>query len=209
MKKNDKELLLNKLNLKDYKIKGGLITSLVSDSKKDFHCLKGYLIEDSVFEKNSVFFHWLIQPLYVPFPTLILSFGNRSNLLEKNHLSEFNKLINKWNKDFSVLKNLEDVCLFFSKELERKKEDVYLKKTVAYTSIIMGENYSYVTDLIGQILELKKHKNANWYIDDIKEAEEIYPLLKTKQYNSCIALLKKWQSEMIFNLKCDLPNNLF
>ncbi len=50
MKKKDKEQLLNQLSLKDFKIKGGLAASLISDSNNDFHCLKGYLIENSVFD---------------------------------------------------------------------------------------------------------------------------------------------------------------
>ncbi len=209
MKKKDKEQLLNQLSLKDFKIKGGLKTSLISDSYNNFYCLKGYLIEDSAFDKDSIFFHWLIQPLYVPFPALILNFGDRSNSLEKNYLIEINKLIDKWSKSFSKLKSLEDVYFFFNKELKKKKEDVYLKKAVAYTAIVLDKDYGYTTDLISQILDLKNHENANWYIDDIKEAEEIYPLLKNEQYNECLNLLQKWQFYTIQNLKSDLPNDLF
>lgn len=76
-----------------------------------------------------------------------------------------------------------------------------LKKSLAYTSIILDKDDEIIKNYLSQIINLKHDENFEWYIKDIENAEMLYNLIKNKQYDKCLEKLKQWQKDTISNIK--------
>lgn len=128
MNKKEKQKLLNSLSLDGFTVKGDLAYGFVDSSYGGFTCLKGYLVESSFFDKNAIYFHVFIQPLYIPFTAISLNLGKRSSIIERNFLNELNGLVLKWNKYISQFETLDDFYEYLILESKVRSEDLYIKK---------------------------------------------------------------------------------
>ncbi|GHT17508.1 hypothetical protein FACS189429_1750 [Bacteroidia bacterium] len=198
MQTSDLNRIMKEINLPNKYIKKGRLAYYLIKHNSDASILVGLYL-DNTSDKDTFFLQYFVQCLFIPSQTLIFSLGDRiGNHWTKQDLLDINNII----KNFNQFDRLNSFVEF----IEYLRKSPYYGHLVgknqcfAYTYFIL-KSYKESLHYLNEIIALKNHSNAEWFENDIKNAECIKDCIIKEDYNKGIDFIIKWQKETMLAIK--------
>lgn len=169
----------------------------------DYSVIIGLCVEPRPDGEFSV--HTFIQPLFIPFPALLYSLGERIGYWEREDLQIVIPVIQKYIEKLPHYDSISTIInMINSHALIYRGSEIRRYEFLAYSYIVINQ-YENAMEYLKKIIALEDNIDADWFKDAVMRAKKLLYLIEHDRAIEIRDLLLNWQKETMTALK--LPDN--
>ncbi|MDE6702427.1 MAG: hypothetical protein K2K00_01975 [Muribaculaceae bacterium] len=169
-------------------------------TQDDFRIIAGLCVEPSPIGQFSV--HSFIQALYIPFPALVYSLGDRIDYWDR---ADFPVAIHDIKEFYEQLPDYDSIGTIIdminSRQLIYHCTNIINKyEFLAYSYIVINQ-YDEAKKYLIEIVAYENHEHPDWFIEQVERAKKLLDLMEQENWPEIRNLLLSWQRETMTALK--------
>ena len=165
-----------------------------------FHMMVGLCAEPNPYTSLEFSVHYYIQGLYIPYPRINLSLGDRIGEWEKKDLSVALPIVRSCYEHLpcdSISTILDNVNSY---ELPYWGGKINRYELLSCSYLVINKEKE-ARDYLNRIIAFENDENVHWYEDQIKRAKTLLELMDQGNRDKIRELLLSWQKYTMTELK--------